>query len=439
MSTGTQVAVPQNLDIPAYLQTQDAAALVAQYNAAAAGGIKVGGFPRISIKGGKFHEHDGETTITYMQPGSNPAVPLMVLESVIIASNPNLSKAYYEGEYKEGEDRAPICSAEDGIIPDAHIGTETGTVKQHATCAGCPQNEWGSKISKFSGKEIKACTDNKRLVILPVADLTYKALAIVVTPGALKDWGKYVKELTARGVSIASVVTNITFDHTASYPRLQFAFARFLTEAEYAKVQQRAKGDDVKAITTIVRTVQKPKPQGGAPATQPGAPATPPATAPAAPAAVPPAQSAPQAPTPPAAGFGAPAPANPPPAQEPVKTPEPEAPKRAKRTKVENDPRIAHLPPALQEAVKAMGIDSPTGQAILATNPAPAVVPSNPVPPPVQPTPAPTPQAGVPDMSAAPTVGFGAAAAVSAPAAGASAAANSLKAQLAARLGVPPQ
>ena len=392
---GNQVAVvPQGLQLPAHLQGGDVAAQIAAYNAAAAGGIKVGGFPRISIKGGKFHEVSGGESATLMQSGTNPPVPLMLLEAVIVSANPNLTKAYYEGEYVPGDDREPVCSSDDGTVPDAHIGQNEGTKKQGDACATCLKNQWGSKISKISGKEVKACTDNKRLVLLPAADLGYKALALNITPAALGDWGQYVKALSGRGVPVNSVVTSITFDNNASFPKLLFSFNRFLSVEDFERVKQRAEGEDVKSIVRIQRAPQAPKPAATTPATAPATPAT--------------------------SGFGAPAPA-----VAPVVTPEP-APKRTPRKTTRPEPApvdtsdISHLPPAIRAAVQAVGADTPAGLAIIMQYPKPAA-------------PAPAPE--VPP-SAAPvaTHGFGAASAI--PPAGTSVG-ESLRAILARKLGAP--
>ena len=387
--TSTQVAIPQGMALPAHLQGPDVAAQIAAANAAAAGGIKIGGFPRISIKGGKFHEVDGGETKTYFAPalpGQQP-LPLMCLETVIINANPNLVKTFYPGDFKDGDDSEPACSSDNGVTPDPHIAAP-----QSSVCATCPQNQWGSKVSKSSGKDVKACTDSKRLAVLPSADLSYKALGLAITPAALTDWGKYVKALSERGIPVNSVVTNITFDHTASFPKLQFAYNRFLTAEEYAKVQARALGDDVKAIVSPTRQV-------AAPALAAPVAALAPALAPAPALVAPPVQPAaapipPVQPAPPATGFGATAPATP-----AVAPAAPETAKRTRRTREQvaadkaaaqgnagaPEPDLSHLPAAILAAVQAVGADSPAGQALLAQFPAPAatqpVAPQPPVPP----------------------------------------------------------
>ena len=393
--TSTQVAIPQGMALPAHLQGPDVAAQIAAANAAAAGGIKTGGFPRISIKGGKFHEVDGGETKTYFapqQPGQ-PQVPLMCLESVIIDANPNLVKTFYPGDFKDGDDSEPACSSDNGVTPDPHIAAP-----QSSVCATCPQNQWGSKVSKSSGKDVKACTDSKRLAVLPSADLSYKALGLAITPAALTDWGKYVKALSERGIPVNSVVTNITFDHTASFPKLQFAYNRFLTAEEYAKVQARALGDDVKAIVAPTRQVTAPALAAPVAATASATVTASPVVEPVTLVQSPPAPVVQPAPN--VAGFGAAAPATPtaaPAAMAPVAS---EPAKRTRRTReqvaadkaaadaatahgtalldsmrsklVESSPDLSHLPPAILAAVQAVGADSPAGQALLAQFPAPA-------------------------------------------------------------------
>jgi hypothetical protein len=455
MSTALAI-VPQGIALPAHLQTAETAALVAATNAAAAGGIKTGGFPKISIEGGKFHEVDsgvdGGHPRTYMvapKPGQ-PASPLMCLETVIIAANPSLVKTYYAAKWTKGMAETPNCQSSNGVTPDVGVPN-----KQADVCATCPQNQWGSKISEATGKEVKACTDSKQLAVLPAADLTYKALGLSVTPAALGDWGKYIKALSDRNIPITSVVTNITFDHTASFPKLQFSYNRFLTAEEYQAVQQRTQGDDVKAIVAPQRTLALP-----APAALPAlpAPTLPVAKAPepVIPTAAPVPVTLPSVAT--ATGFGA----APTVAQTPASTASvPEAPKRVRRTREQiaadaaasnaaqtpppapagPETMFAYLPPEILAVVRTVGFASPAGLALIAAYPKPVEAPA-PTPPAV-----PAPVAPAPNPSAAPaSSGFGAsvsaavaaAPASQAPAAGVTTAGASLKALLEAKLGIKP-
>ena len=244
MSTAVSV-VPSNLQLPAHLQSPDIAASIAAANAAAAGGVRAGGFPTISIKSNHFHIKDGDETVTLMVPPSapgQPALPMMCLEVVIVDANPALSHTFFEGEYVEGTNVEPTCRSGNGITPDQDVA-----VKQSAVCATCPQYAWGSKISKLSGKPVRACGDSKQLAVVPANDLNYKMLGLQIKAGSLKNWGTYIQALSGRGYGVSTLVTNITFDQSANGV-LQFSFNRFLSEAEYIKVNERKTGDDVKLI-----------------------------------------------------------------------------------------------------------------------------------------------------------------------------------------------
>lgn len=348
MSTAVSV-VPSNLQLPAHLQSPDIAAAIAAANAAAAGGVRAGGFPTISIKSNHFHIKDGDETVTLMVPPSapgQPALPMMCLEVVIVDANPALSHTFFEGEYVEGTNVEPTCRSGNGITPDQDVA-----VKQSAACATCPQYAWGSKISKLSGKPVRACGDSKQLAVVPANDLNYKMLGLQIKAGSLKNWGTYIQALSGRGYGVSTLVTNITFDQSANGV-LQFSFNRFLSEAEYLKVNERKGGDDVKLIIAQSRGLAA-APALPAPVANLGLPA-PEVAAPVYATATPPAASIPATPPPPATGFGA--------APAPVAAPTP-APEPASPTSPTAEQPFAGLEPHVQMAVAAVGgLETHAGQ-----------------------------------------------------------------------------
>jgi hypothetical protein len=360
MSGNNLVVIPQNIQLPAHLLNN--AELVAQANAAAGGGIKTGGFPRFSIAGSKFFLVDGGEKKLITDP-KNPALPLMQLEVVVIGANPRLSKVLYEDDFQPGDADEPMCSSDDGIRPDAHLAEPV-----FHNCAQCPKNQWGSKISKSSGKEVKACSDVKRLAMLPALDLDFKAAGFTITPSSLGDWGKYVKALSERNIPVTAVVTNLTFDATVSYPKVNFAFGRFLTPEEFAKVTARSSGDDVKQIISPRASAV---PALAAPVAQPAAQAAPVATAPvAAPVQEPakaPRQRRTRAEVP--AGVDAAAAAAAAATTAQLGAQAATAQVAAQTTATAIDP-LGHLPPEIRVAVQAVGPTSPAGIAILAQYPA---------------------------------------------------------------------
>ena len=265
-------------EVPSYLQVSSEAARAR--NLAAMGGIKAGGFPRISIGGAKFHIIEGDDKTLLTDP-NNPDLPAMQLEVVVVGFNPGVSKTYYAGKWEPGDAEEPDCSSDDGITPDSNVAKP-----QCTNCAGCPQNAWGSKVSE-QGKQIKACSDNKRLVILPVSDLDEsKAIALTITPASLKPWAEYVRALDSKGVEISTCVTKVQFDPAATFPKLMFKFGRYLTPEELAVAREREQGDDVRLIASPRKSApQAPRNVPATPAQAAAAPA--PAPAPAAPVAAP--------------------------------------------------------------------------------------------------------------------------------------------------------
>jgi hypothetical protein len=453
--SNNMVAIPTGINLPARLQGADIAAQIAAANAAAAGGVRAGGFPSISIKANRFSIRDGDEVTPLMTPPAapnQPALPMGLLEVVVVDANPALSHTYYAGAWVEGENKEPDCRSANGIVPDADV-----TVKQNAVCATCPQYAWGSKVSALSGKPIRACSDSKQLAIVPAGDLTYKMLGLQIKAGSLGNWGKYIQALSGRGYPVNELVTSVTFDQSSNGV-LQFSFNRFLTDEESAKVKSRAQGDDVKLIVAQSRALAPaaslPPPAAalGLPAVGTIAPAYVAPVAPPAPPVVPPFTP----PTPPApppapvgfnAGFGAAPATTPPVAPAGAPTPPAEPPKRSRRTRAEMEAAKAptmhnvpiHIPENIRATIAAVGIDSPAGQALIAAYPAPAIVP------PTAPAPAdsfPAAPVVAPASAAPPVVGFGAGAPAVVPAqptAQVVAAGASLADKLRAKLGLPAQ
>jgi len=186
------------------------------------------GFPVMSIRGAKWRiSAGGEETPIYIN-GTNDLAPSVKV--VLLRANQNLAKTFYAGQYVEGSDTPPDCSSNDGIRPAAD-----SPHPQCDNCAACPNNQWGSKISP-SGAKIKACADVRRMAILPADDLEYSPILLRVPGASLGDLAAYGKALKQRGIPYAAVVTKLSFDPDASYPKILFAFERVLSPDEMAQV-----------------------------------------------------------------------------------------------------------------------------------------------------------------------------------------------------------
>jgi hypothetical protein len=108
-----------------------------------------GGSNWISFKGGLIQVNGGTS-------------PDGKLQCIVLAYMQE--RAWYEAEFDGANPQAPDCYAygdEDGREPIAPH--EKSRNKQHATCRGCPLDEWGS-APKGRGK---ACRQGVRLALVP--------------------------------------------------------------------------------------------------------------------------------------------------------------------------------------------------------------------------------------------------------------------------------
>jgi hypothetical protein len=170
--------------------------------------------PRISIKGSRFR----------LVENSVEKVVGTELDVVIVGANPNTSKVFFAAEYDPdaGEVR-PDCASADGKHPDANISDPVCS-----SCAQCPNNVLGSKITN-QGNKSKLCSDVRYLAVVPAAD-PHKVYQLNVSVTAMKPLREYIQSLGNYGVVPEEVVTKLTFDDAASYPLLNFNKAAFLPQ-----------------------------------------------------------------------------------------------------------------------------------------------------------------------------------------------------------------
>lgn len=282
-------------------------------------------FAVISYKGKVWAiKHRGESKPLMRADGSGPQG---TIECIIVKAAPVISKIFYANGFKEGDNAAPDCWSVNGVSPDPASAS-----KQSATCAGCPKNAWGSRITD-SGKSGKACGDSKRLALVPSNDMRNELLGgpmlLRIPAASLAGISQYSAALQAMGHAYYGVVTEIGFDYKEAFPLLTFKAKRVLTEDEVDILLELQASESVnrilnEAVDQVKAEVVTPAGNvaavaGVAPVTPP---ATPPATAPVAVVQTPP----PVAVTPPVAanpfgGGGASAPLVDPPAAQPVAPP----------------------------------------------------------------------------------------------------------------------
>lgn len=203
------------------------------------GGIG-GSYAILSIRGKTFRvKYQGEQTPITDEKGD----AIGSLEAVIVKANPYLTKQYYEKAFEDGDAEAPSCFSIDGKVPSPAV-----EVPQHTNCAMCPMNKFGSRVTP-AGVKVKACQDNKKLAIVPLADIQNKAqggaMLFRVPASALKDLLTFNNLMTARGYPYNAVAVRIGFDIEASYPKPTFRAIRPLSEEEAAQVIELYHSDQV--------------------------------------------------------------------------------------------------------------------------------------------------------------------------------------------------
>lgn len=182
--------------------------------------------------------------------------PRPSIDVIVLAQLPRRSRSFYEGTFVEGENKAPRCWSTDGVVPDTEVSEPIAK-----TCASCPNSVKGSKITD-NGKQVSACSQFRRLVVIPANDLGFEPLLLRIPQTSIWDkdnaeneqkgfyaWDQYVDMLRTRNVNhTAQVVTRLRFDKRMAYPKILFGPVRFITTDESAPIKELIGADKVKAL-----------------------------------------------------------------------------------------------------------------------------------------------------------------------------------------------
>lgn len=175
--------------------------------------------PRAKMTASGLELIDGET-------------PILEVEGVIIHTKK--TNVYYANPYNPAEVLPPTCFSPDGVIPSDGVGME-GYEKQHDTCKGCPQAQFGTNQMK-SGK---ACRNLKPLYLL-LSDEAIMPRQLTVTPASLKAANEYLVGLTERGISYRKVRTKISLykeNPKDTYYKMRFSIGSRLDEQRQKDIE----------------------------------------------------------------------------------------------------------------------------------------------------------------------------------------------------------
>jgi hypothetical protein len=170
------------------------------------------------------------------------------IELVLLRANPHPAKTYYETQFEEGSSEPPRCFSADGQKPDPSVQNPISR-----SCAACPKNVWGSKLTP-SGAKSRACSDVRRMAVAFAHEIAEKGkdatqLLLRVPPASLNPLKDYAeKVLEPRGLQYFMLVTKVGFDANVAHPKLTFRPKRLLNEEEAEAVVALRDSEDARRI-----------------------------------------------------------------------------------------------------------------------------------------------------------------------------------------------
>ena len=257
--------IPDAASVPSYLRNPE---LARKANEEAASGISTGYPARVKLSGKQFTLVDGNGDETPFPPASLVAGPdgNVYLPVIVLRAKRALSKSWYAMAYNPNSDtfQAPDCFSEDAERPDASVAAP-----QSDTCAACPHNAFGSgKDQNGAPTKGKACSDTK---ILAVHVPGFGVHMLRTPPASLKNFGLFVKQLSANGIPLGTVKTLIGFDLAETYPIMVFKFGGYLPENLIPKLAEMSESIEVCEIVEA-RTAPAVAKQVAAPVQEKAAP-----------------------------------------------------------------------------------------------------------------------------------------------------------------------
>lgn len=220
--------------------------------------------PHVSIRGNKFTLVDG---------AGNKKLIGDTMDFVVADINENIGKMYYSDDnWTSDSTDPPDCWSSNGIGPSREAirppMLKDGS-RQVKTCAECPMNERGSRISKMTDAEIKACRDEilTAIVYPPFPSILFK---LTITPGSFKNWRKHVEECKniSKDDHVGTILTRATFSDDKSGV-LVFKAVSYPDEATW---KVRSVALQAKATDILVGRLDRPRELPAPAATQQIAP-----------------------------------------------------------------------------------------------------------------------------------------------------------------------
>lgn len=223
---------------PAYLQNLPSRNLAQT----AIANVGAGNPPYLSIQGNRFTLVD--------LAGNTIPIQTLHIDVVIVDINDHVSKIFFglNKPYDPANPSPPICFSDNGLAPS--IGSSQ---PQSPTCASCPQNVWGSKISQM-GSAVKQCADQQKIAVY-APEYSDGLFLLRIPPGSFISWRSYMAKFAGAGLDPDRVITRISFEPNV-VGTLQFQSPGYITEA---MVPALTKMIEAKAADSIIGRLDKPR------------------------------------------------------------------------------------------------------------------------------------------------------------------------------------
>jgi hypothetical protein len=222
-------------------------------------------FPMLGIRGGKWHyrwKGDDRIIKDDQNQFALPAIPVVILKS-----QKELSRTFYpQGSYVEQGHNRPVCWSSDGVKPDDGVPEPISPI-----CATCPNSAWGSGATAAAPRA-QACQQRRRVVVTPYGDDLTNAdqggpVLLSVPPSSLRNQDEYAKLLTDNGAQYFGCVTQLSFDQSTAFPRIQFAWVAPLSDEEVTTVMELREHEQVARILNSKINIDGPEADDDAPVT----------------------------------------------------------------------------------------------------------------------------------------------------------------------------
>jgi hypothetical protein len=167
--------------------------------------------PFISIKGGAFTLVDAN--------GEQSPVETKYLDCVIFDVNVDVpvQRVYWgkDRPFDPGSDayQPPLCFSDNGIG-----ASRNAQEPQSPSCQMCPQNVWGSAVSKISGKGVKACGAIKKVAVMAMdgKETAYDFPFLLRVPiMSHENLRVYSDKFKGKDFDVSDVITRVSFVHGA--------------------------------------------------------------------------------------------------------------------------------------------------------------------------------------------------------------------------------